>query len=62
MAWLTGTKRTERMKITTTDKLPELNVEGLNKILQIRPDVSNETKERLHEARREEHVTHLHEG
>ena len=50
------------MKITTTDKLPELNVEGLNKILQIRPDVSNETKERLHEARRDEHVTHLHEG
>lgn len=47
------------MKITTTDKLPELNVAGLNKILQIKPDTSYETHKRLNEARREEHVTYL---
>jgi hypothetical protein len=29
------------MKITTTDKLPELNIAGLNRILQIKPDVSD---------------------
>ena len=27
------------MKITTTNKLPDLNIAGLNKILQIKPDV-----------------------
>lgn len=47
------------MKITTTDKLPELNIAGLNKILQIKPDTSYETHKRLDEARREEHVTYL---
>lgn len=48
------------MKITTTDKLPDLNVVGLNKILQIKPDVGNDTKKEQHEARKDEHVTYLH--
>lgn len=48
------------MKITTTDKLPDLNIAGLNKILQIKPDVSNETLKEIHEAREGEHVTYLH--
>lgn len=48
------------MKITTTDKLPELNVAGLNKILQIKPDVSSETHKEIHKAREQEHVTYLH--
>ena len=47
------------MKITTTDKLPDINVAGLNKILQIHPDVSDETSKEQHEARRQEHVTYL---
>ena len=32
------------MKITTTDKLPDLNIVGLNRILNIHPDAHNETK------------------
>ena len=40
------------MKITTTDKLPELNIAGLNKILQIKPDVSSETHKEIHDARK----------
>ena len=48
------------MKITTTDKLPDLNIAGLNKILQIKPDVSDETHKEIHEAREGEHVTYLH--
>ena len=48
------------MKITTTDKLPDLNIAGLNKILQVKPDVSVETHEEIHEAREGEHVTYLH--
>ena len=48
------------MKITTTDKLPDINVVGLNKILQIKPDVSNETHKEIHEARQEEHIEYLH--
>ena len=48
------------MKITTTDKLPDLNIAGLNKILQIKPDVSNETLKEIHESREGEHVTYLH--
>jgi hypothetical protein len=47
------------MKITTTDKLPELNIAGLNKILQIKPDVSSETHKEIHEAREKEHITYL---
>jgi len=31
------------MRITTTDKLPELNIAGLDKILQVKPDVSEQT-------------------
>ena len=49
------------MKITTTDKLPDINVVGLNKILQIKPDVSNETHKEIHEARQEEHIEYLHQ-
>lgn len=48
------------MRITTTDKLPDINVVGLNKILQIKPDVSDETHEAIHDAREEEHATYLH--
>ena len=48
------------MKITTTDKLPDLNIAGLNKILQIKPDVSDETHKAKHDAREGEHVTYLH--
>ena len=48
------------MKITTTDKLPDLNIAGLNRILQIKPDVSDETHRAIHEARQGEHVTPLH--
>ena len=48
------------MKITTTDKLPDINVVGLNKILQIKPDVSDETLKERHNARKEEHATYLH--
>ena len=48
------------MKITTTDKLPDLNIVGLNKILQIKPDVSTETHEAQKEARQQEHITYLH--
>ena len=48
------------MKITTTDKLPDLNIAGLNKILQIKPDVSDETLKAKREAREGEHVTYLH--
>ena len=48
------------MKITTTDKLPELNIAGLNRILQIKPDVTDETHKEIHDARKEEHVTYLH--
>ena len=48
------------MRITTTDKLPDLNIAGLNKILQIKPDVSDETHKEIHEAREGEHVTYLH--
>ena len=40
------------MKITTTDKLPELNIAGLNRILQIKPDVSSETHKEIHDARK----------
>ena len=47
------------MKITTTDKLPELNVAGLNRILQIKPDVSDATHKEIHEAREAEHITYL---
>ena len=47
------------MKITTTDKLPELNITGLNKILQIKPDVSDETRKEIRESREQEHVTYL---
>lgn len=50
----------EKMKITTTDKLPDLNVAGLNRILQIKPDVSDETHKEIHKARKDEHVTYLH--
>ena len=35
------------MRITTTDKLPDLNIAGLNKILQIKPDVSDETHKEI---------------
>ena len=48
------------MKITTTDKLPDLNVVGLNKILQIKPDVTDETIKKIHEAHQEEHIEYLH--
>lgn len=48
------------MKITTTDKLPDLNIVGLNKILQIKPDVHNPTLDKQDEARKDEHVTYLH--
>ena len=48
------------MKITTTDRLPDINVAGLNKILQIKPDVSDETLKERHEARKGEHATYLH--
>ena len=48
------------MKITTTDKLPDLNIAGLNKILQIKPDVSDETHMAIHDARMDEHATYLH--
>ena len=48
------------MKITTTDKLPELNIAGLKKILQIKPDVSDQTLGESHEVRKDEHVTYLH--
>jgi hypothetical protein len=48
------------MRITTTDKLPDINIAGLNKILQIKPDVSTETHESQKEAREGEHVTYLH--
>lgn len=47
------------MKITTTDKLPELNVAGLNKILQIKPDVTSDTKKEQHDVRKDEHITYL---
>ena len=40
-----------KMKMTTTDKLPDLNIAGLNKILQIKPDVSDETLKAKHDAR-----------
>lgn len=39
------------MRITTTDKLPDINVVGLNNILQIKPDVSTETHEAQKEVR-----------
>ena len=47
------------MKITTTDKLPDINVAGLNRILQIKPDVSDDTHRQIHEARKDEHITYL---
>ena len=48
------------MKITTTDKLPDLNIVGLNRILNIHPDVHNETKEKIHESRKQNNPTPLH--
>ena len=48
------------MKITTTDKLPDLNIAGLNKILQIKPDVSDDNHKEQHDARKQEHITYLH--
>ena len=47
------------MKITTTDRLPDINIAGLNRILQIKPDVSDETHKAKHDARKDEHVTYL---
>lgn len=49
------------MKITTTNKLPDLNIAGLNKILQIKPDVHPPTLDAQDQARVDEHVTYLHE-
>ena len=49
------------MKITTTNKLPDLNISGLNKILQIKPDVHPPTLDAQDQARVDEHVTYLHE-
>ena len=40
------------MKITTTTELPDLNVVGLNRILNIHPDAHNDTKEKTEEARK----------
>lgn len=48
------------MKITTTDKLPDLNIAGLNRILQIKPDVHKQTIEAKIDADKNEHVTYLH--
>ena len=48
------------MKITPTDKLPDLNVVGLNKILQIKPDNHIGTLKRQDEARKDEHIEYLH--
>ena len=48
------------MKITTTDKLPDLNIVGLNRILNIHPDVHNDTKEKIHESRKQNNPTPLH--
>ena len=48
------------MKITTTDKLPDLNIVGLNRILNIHPDVHDGTKEKIEEARKNDNPTPLH--
>lgn len=48
------------MKITTTDKLPELNIVGLNKILQIHPVAHQETRDEIQEARKHDKPTPLH--
>lgn len=47
------------MRIQTTDKLPEIDVAGINRVLQIHPDVHQPTQEAIDQARAEEQATPL---